>query len=142
MPEPWVIFISVELFWPQSLSYFPENAWVIQKAETWVILDKTVKFLMWNSFQNAWKPEKLHNLWVICNGFKHNYGSLSYFSINLPKICRNFELFFQRAWVIFKTLSYFASEILELFSRRRKKKPGLESIITLMKNISKVMIYI
>ena len=31
MPKPWVILISVELFWPESLSYFEESALVIQK---------------------------------------------------------------------------------------------------------------
>ena len=47
------------------------------------------------------------------------------FPLIWQKIWRQIELFPQKAWVIFKTSSYFCSKILKLFLKCRKKKPEI-----------------
>ena len=122
MPESWVILIFVELFWPKCLSYFAENAWVIFQQEFWVILVRILEFFWVRTLSKTCKMQKYPQ---INQKFARNSNVLSYIPNHLPKICRPLELFPPSAWVIFKTLSYFAWEILELFSKRRKKKPAI-----------------
>ena len=116
MPEPWVILISVELFWPESLSYFAENAWVIKNPVNWVILVKIVESWWRNPFQICIKTRKMsiflkenvisyNNFlapWVIFPIFYQKYAeNLSYFPKRL-ELC-------PKPWVILlqKSLSYF-----------------------------------
>ena len=118
MPEPWVILISVELFWPESLSYFAENAWVIKNPVNWVILVKIVEFWWRNPFQKYIKTRKI-SIFLKENVISYNKFWLielfsPYFIKNMPKTWvislkglsyfQNFELFcFRNPWVIFES---------------------------------------
>ena len=116
MPEPWVILISVELFWPESLSYFAENAWVIKNPVNWVILVKIVEFWWRNPFQKCIKTRKM-SIFLKENVISYNNFLAPWFifPIFYQKCAENLSYFpkrlelFPKPWVILlqKSLSYF-----------------------------------
>ena len=107
----WVILAQMlELFCRKCLSYFSTGILSNFGQNTWVFWVRTLS-----------KTCKMQKYPQINQKFARNSNVLSYIPNHLPKICRPLELFPPSAWVIFKTLSYFAWEILELFSKRRKK---------------------
>ena len=118
MPEPWVISIFVELFWPKSWSYFGKNEWILLWQEISILVGTILEFLWYEPLKLVVKCKNINIFTINLHKFPE---FLSYCSDHLPKICRQLELFPQNAWVILKTLSYFSLEILELFSKRRKK---------------------
>ena len=109
MPKPWVILISVELFWPKSLSYFEGSALVIQKQANWVIFGHENRKSVNISYQNC----IIHEYFVLTHtNFK---APRVIFLIIHPKYAESLSYFpkglelFSKPWVILpqKSLSYF-----------------------------------
>ena len=114
MPKPWVILISVELFWPESLSYFEESALVIQKQANWVIFghENHENCIIHEYFVLTHTNFKAPRVIFLVINPKYA-ESLSY-SLKVLSYFQNLELFCHRnPWVIFATT---------------KKKPDLDSM--------------